>query len=350
MKGHKHIVELLLRYGANPNARKTSGRTPIQEAAAASHNELVEFLVSKKVDINTQAYSDGWSSLHEVVHRQNIQVVKLLVDHGALLNVRLTSSKAPLHMAVVQQNIPIMEILLKAADPDVLMNEDITPLHLAGAAGWIPGIELLIQIGAEVNARDSLKLETPLHKAARNRELHAIKKLLELGANQLAINCDVQNHDDILNCAQLNPKNWAVDSFWGAYLMSLHSEYPSCLMSVALSLFGQSLSLPSPFNFHTSYHNLGYRPKMADTRPIPTFTDEQLDLLTQLRVRADDRAYAYQSIMGVTAGLINLHLGDIPHSSHLVPVMLQTLEDRMLGLLEELFELLAEAQMDEWTE
>lgn len=96
---------------------------------------------------------------------------------------------------------------------------------------------------------------------------------------------------------------------------------------------------------------------MADTRPIPTFTDEQLELLTRLQVRADDREYAHQNIieeaqiiMVVTAGLINLHLGDIPHSSHLVPAMLRTLEDIMIGLLEELFELLAEAQMDEWTE
>lgn len=151
-------------------------------------------------------------------------MVRLLVDHGAPLNVYLTSSKAPLHMAVVQQNIPIMEILLKAgADPDVLMNEDITPLHLAAAAGWIPGIELLIQLGAEVNARDSLTLETPLHKAARNREVYATKKLLELGANQSAINCDGQNYEDILNCAQLDSKHWAVDSSRGAYLMSLHS-------------------------------------------------------------------------------------------------------------------------------
>lgn len=62
------------------------------------------------------------------------------------------------------------------------MNEDITPLHLAGATGWIPGIELLIQIGTEVNARDSLTLETPLHKAARNRELHAIKKATPTGS------------------------------------------------------------------------------------------------------------------------------------------------------------------------
>lgn len=58
MKGHKHIVELLLQYGANPNARTTSGRTPAQEAAAASHNELLVFLLSKNADINTQAYSD----------------------------------------------------------------------------------------------------------------------------------------------------------------------------------------------------------------------------------------------------------------------------------------------------
>lgn len=150
-------------------------------------------------------------------------MVELLVDHGAHLNARLTSSKTPLHMAVVQRNIRVMEILLKAgADPDLPMNEDITPLHLAAAAGWIPGVEILVQNGAEINARDSLTLETPLHKAARNRGLYAIERLLALGANESAFNCDGQNYEDILNCAQVNPKHWAVDSSRGAYLMSLH--------------------------------------------------------------------------------------------------------------------------------
>ncbi|CAG8094086.1 unnamed protein product [Penicillium salamii] len=223
MKGHKHIVELLLQYGANPNARTTSGRTPAQEAAAASHRELLAFLLSKNADINTQAYSDVWSPLHEVIYLNNIEMVELLVDHGAHLNARLTSSKTPLHMAVVQRNIPVMEILLKAgADPDLPMNEDITPLHLAAAAGWIPGVEILVQNGAEINARDSLTLETPLHKAARNRGLYAIERLLALGANESAFNCDGQNYEDILNCAQVSPKDWAVDSSRGAYLMSLH--------------------------------------------------------------------------------------------------------------------------------
>ncbi|OQE17276.1 hypothetical protein PENSTE_c021G07116 [Penicillium steckii] len=142
---------------------------------------------------------------------KNIQMIKLLVDHGALLNGHLGSTKAPLHNAVIQRNIPIMEILLKAGvDPDIPMKEDIIPLHLAAAAGCIPGVELLIHVGAEINARDTLTLETPLHKAARNWEAHAIKKL---------INCNGQSYEDILRCAQVNPKDWGVDTSRGSYLM-----------------------------------------------------------------------------------------------------------------------------------
>ena len=169
-------------------------------------------------------FLQGWSCLHEVVFLRNIPGVRLLVDGGALLNVQITSSKAPLHLAVVQQSISIMEILLQAgADPNIPMNEDITPLHLAAAAGWTLGIELLVRFGAEMNAKDSLTHETPLHKAARNRELHGVQKLLELGANPEETNCDGQNYEDISNCAQASPQDWAVDSYRGAYLMSLHA-------------------------------------------------------------------------------------------------------------------------------
>lgn len=57
-----------------------------------------------------------------------------------------------------------------------------------------------------------------------------------------------------------------------------------------------------------------------------------------------------QIVMGMAAALINLHLGDIPHSYDLILAMMHTLETRMLGLLEEVVELSVEAQMDEWTE
>lgn len=96
---------------------------------------------------------------------------------------------------------------------------------------------------------------------------------------------------------------------------------------------------------------------MDEIRPIPTFNSEQLELLTQLRERADEREYAYESlmeesqiIMGIGAGLISLHGGDNSGYYRAIPEMLLTLEHRMLGLLDELHELLLEEQMDGWTE
>lgn len=71
--------------------------------------------------------------------------------------------------------------------------------------------------------------------------------------------------------------------------------------------------------------------------------------------RKSDQEYARESIiqeaqiiMDMAAAPINLHLGDIPHSSDLA--MLHALETRMIGLLEEAVELAIEAQMDKWTE
>lgn len=57
-KGHKQVVELLLQYGANPNARGTAGRAPIQEASCGNHIEIVKLLLSKKADVNAQSYYD----------------------------------------------------------------------------------------------------------------------------------------------------------------------------------------------------------------------------------------------------------------------------------------------------
>lgn len=90
--------------------------------------------------------------------------------------------------------------------------------------------------------------------------------------------------------------------------------------------------------------------------PIPTLTVEQLELLDQLRERADDREHAYaiiiqevQNIMRMVGRVSSLQLGDIPHSSPLIPAVMRALETQMIRLLEVVAELSVEAQMDEWT-
>lgn len=57
-----------------------------------------------------------------------------------------------------------------------------TPLHEACSHGWHNIATMLVQAGANVNAR-GLDDDTPLHDAAYNGELNLVKSLIEWGAN-----------------------------------------------------------------------------------------------------------------------------------------------------------------------
>ncbi|KAJ5578205.1 uncharacterized protein N7459_007169 [Penicillium hispanicum] len=60
------------------------------------------------------------------------------------------------HRSVISRLIPNTRLLLKyGADPDMLMIEDVTPLHLAAAGGWVDGINLLLDNDASINCRDT---------------------------------------------------------------------------------------------------------------------------------------------------------------------------------------------------
>lgn len=94
---------------------------------------------------------------------------------------------------------------------------------------------------------------------------------------------------------------------------------------------------------------------MTDPQPIPTLTNEQLQLLDELRVRANNRANAYgmimqeaENIIRMTRRVSSLQLGDLPHSSPLIPAVMRALENQMIRWLEVVVELSMEAQMDEW--
>lgn len=98
------------------------------------------------------------------------------------------------------------------------MIEDANPLHQATAGGWVAGIEILVQYGGYVNARDALLHESPLHKAARNYQRSAIEKLCEAGADQRARNVDGLSYREILEFATADPKEWYVDTRLAIYI------------------------------------------------------------------------------------------------------------------------------------
>lgn len=124
----------------------------------------------------------------------------------------------PLYFAFRDRNIDIANRLLaEGADPNVPIVEDITLLHLAATAGWIEGINALLDRGALINPRDEFLRETPLHKAARNLEEVAIKVLCARGADESLKNLDGLDYRGLLECAERHPDEWRVGDDMGTY-------------------------------------------------------------------------------------------------------------------------------------
>ncbi|KAJ5684595.1 uncharacterized protein N7477_000940 [Penicillium maclennaniae] len=219
-RGHAEMTELLLRHGAHPNSRNTVGQSALHYACMRDDRRIARNLLEKGADVNCS--HNGWRPVHEALFRNHFNLLRMILEYQPLLDVNAESGangKAPLHFAVVKKNSEILKLLLrKRACPDIRMVEGITPLHLAAARGWIEGIRILAESNALIDSKDSLLLETPLHKAARNCNSEACRVLIQYGANPKERNIDGQDYESILESAQQYPDDWKVDPGKVSYL------------------------------------------------------------------------------------------------------------------------------------
>ena len=118
------MVTLLLKHGAEINARDRSGATPLFYAAFGANKENAELLLVKGADVHATSNSGG-SALHMAVTKDNrhqwgiknrIELVKLLLSREANVNQRDKRQTTPLHRAVAPwgwDSPEIVELLLK---------------------------------------------------------------------------------------------------------------------------------------------------------------------------------------------------------------------------------------------
>lgn len=112
MHGHLALVQLLLDYGANVNARTTIGITPLHEAVYHNHPAIVELLLTYGANVNAHL-DNGLTPLHWAAMRDRRACAEILLRYDASINAQTQAGRTPLDWATLKENHELMQLLIE---------------------------------------------------------------------------------------------------------------------------------------------------------------------------------------------------------------------------------------------
>jgi ankyrin repeat protein len=188
------IVQMLIKAGANIDELDNSNRSALHYAAGSDFSACVKLLVTEgaKVSLISKGTLDDGSALHLAAAHNNIESMQYLVGAKADVNSVNANGATPIHFATQYMREESIRWLVNHGASLNRIGECAnglkgTPLHMAVMKSDVKGIQLLKDLGANLDAVDN-NLNTPLHIAVKNRDLACTKLLVKLGANVEAKN------------------------------------------------------------------------------------------------------------------------------------------------------------------
>ncbi|KAM6916868.1 ankyrin repeat and SOCS box protein 2-like [Lycodopsis pacificus] len=190
--GHKESVAVLLTKNADANKPTNSGLLPLHIAAQFGHHEIVSLLVS--VTSRARLRHSCISPLHLAAEHNRHTVAAVLLKTGADVNATLADSHSiqyadrratALYFAIANGSTETAEVLLNAGAK--LSLDPVSPLLMAVRQGCVSTVSLLLERGADVNARiPSYATMFPAVVALCVNNLPLLKCLLDNGCDALS--------------------------------------------------------------------------------------------------------------------------------------------------------------------
>ena len=106
-------IQRLLAAGADPNHRKKNGNYPLQEAALWGEVGVLGLLLDAGAEANTQGVY-GYTALHLAVTRAGLEMVLLLLQNGARVDIKDDVGDTVIDVARASDNAPILALLQAA--------------------------------------------------------------------------------------------------------------------------------------------------------------------------------------------------------------------------------------------
>ncbi|KAF5973105.1 hypothetical protein FCOIX_8959 [Fusarium coicis] len=181
---------------------------PLLHHVSMGSFSVAEILLDMGANVNPTVGHNARAVVHECVRHGNILFLKKLVglhqqkkqdidwERPSIYSMRLPGSvgqieMTPLHMACSEGNHECVRLLLREANASLEKKASwgLTVLHFAARSGNTAIINELVGMGLSVTVYSDAG-DTPLHLAADNGHLFAVKSLIELGALDTANDSD----------------------------------------------------------------------------------------------------------------------------------------------------------------
>ena len=273
-EGDEASARLLIEAGADLDQQSEFGWTALLAATQNRYYRLGAYLLEQGADPNL-ANRSGWTPLYLATDNRNIEggdyptrrpdmdhfdYIELLLAHGADPNARLATGcgrpgcastetrtifthqwlyeegATPFLRASQSGDLKLMRLLLEhGADPTLTTEHGVTALMVAAGIGWVEGVtfewseretheavRLLLELGLDPNARETLDGRTALMGAAHKGRNDVVELLVAHGADLAAR--DIGSRDSIHALAGVT---WqAIDYADGLVRVGVQSAIP----------------------------------------------------------------------------------------------------------------------------
>lgn len=180
-RGNLEAVQVLLKKGADPNARNTLDMTPLFIAAGSGQIQVIEALLGAGAQVDPE--TPYGSPLTSACLAGAEPAIQLLLSRGAKTDVVRPDGITQL-MLVSRANLPgtVHELLRRKADANAVDIDGASALVYAAREGQTEICRLLLAAGAKVDVPDSHGW-TPLTYAAVSGRTEFVRLLLKKGAS-----------------------------------------------------------------------------------------------------------------------------------------------------------------------
>ncbi|CUE76529.1 ankyrin repeat protein, putative [Bodo saltans] len=181
--GNVMAIEALISFGADIDARDTTGATALHAAASLNDANAFDALVSCSADIDARDKT-GATALHAAASLGHVHIVKAFLKHNGTVNPKDASGSTPLFLASLRGHVEFVEILISSgANIDATREHGSTALHAAAQENHVAVVNALLTHGCSVDPIDSSG-STPLFQASLRGHVEVIEALISSRAMQ----------------------------------------------------------------------------------------------------------------------------------------------------------------------